>query len=68
MFSDGILAIIAGSDTTSSVLGGIFLNLLSHRDVYDRLRLEIDSAFPPGESDVFDAAKLGAMPLLNAVM
>ena len=63
---DGGLAIVAGADTTSSVLAGTFLNILSHRDVYDRLRHEIDSTFSLGEP--FDSVKLGAMPMLNAVM
>lgn len=65
---DGGLAIIAGADTTSSVLAGIFGNLVRHRDVYDRLRSEIDNAFPLGEGDPFDAGKLGELPYLNAVL
>ena len=65
---DGGLAIIAGADTTSSVLSGTFYYLLRYRDVYDRLRRQIDEAFPLGEGDPFDAGKLKEIPLLDAVM
>ena len=65
---DGVLAIVAGADTTSSVLAGIFANLLRNRDIYDRLRREVDTTFPPGEGELFDAAKMCTMQLLNAVM
>ena len=65
---EGTLAIAAGADTTSSVLAGIVCNLLQHRDVYDRLRNEIDSVFEPGQTDAFDAAKLAELVYLNAVM
>ena len=61
-------AIVAGADTTSTVLGGLFFYLLSNPGILDRLRKEIDTEFPLGEGEPFDAAKLAAMPYLNAVM
>ncbi|KAI5124823.1 hypothetical protein M0805_005453 [Coniferiporia weirii] len=68
VLSDGILAIVAGSDTTATVLSGLFYNLLPHRDDYIRLRKEVDEYFPPGEGDSVDASKLTEMPFLNAVI
>ncbi|KAH8108750.1 high nitrogen upregulated cytochrome P450 monooxygenase 2 [Phellopilus nigrolimitatus] len=68
IISNGGLAIVAGSDTTSSTLGGIFYYLLTHPDDYNRLQKEVDAVFPPGEGDPFDAAKLIGMPFLNAVI
>ena len=61
-------AIIAGADTTSTVISGLFYYLLSNRSVFDRLREEVDSAFPLGEGEPFDTSKLAKMPYLNAVM
>ncbi|KAL5498826.1 hypothetical protein ACEPAH_2181 [Sanghuangporus vaninii] len=66
--SDGALAIIAGSDTTSTTLSGLIYYLMSHPLDYRRLQNEIDSAFPPGEGDPFDTLKLSEMPFLNAVI
>lgn len=59
---------IAGSDTTSTTLSGLFYNLLSHPQEYARLQKELDTAFPPGEGDPFDTTKLADLPFLNAVM
>ena len=61
-------SIFDGGDTTSTVLGGIFFHLLANPSVLDRLREEVDAAFPPGEGEPFDAVKLSGMPFLNAVM
>ena len=66
--SDGSLAIIAGSDTTSTTLSGLFYYILSNAVEYKRLQAEIDTAFPPGEGDPFDTTMLAEMPYLNAVM
>ena len=65
---EGTLAIAAGADTTSSALAGVFCNLLRNREVYERLRNEIDAAFEPGQVDAFAASRLGELPYLNAVM
>ncbi|KAL5511138.1 hypothetical protein ACEPAH_4353 [Sanghuangporus vaninii] len=62
------IAIGAGSDTTSTVLGGLFFYLLSNPGVFDRLRKEVDSEFPLGEEEPFDSVKLAGMPYLNAVI
>jgi cytochrome P450 len=70
IIADGALAVIAGSDTTSTVLGNVFYNILANPEVYARLREEIDTYFPPGEMEhaVVDSTKLAVMPYLNAVM
>ena len=64
----GELAIVAGSDTTSTTLSGIFFYLLTHPECYARLREEVDAVFPPGEGEPFDATRLAEMKYLNAVM
>ncbi|OBZ79546.1 hypothetical protein A0H81_01401 [Grifola frondosa] len=67
VISDGALAMIAGSDTTASVLTSLFFCLLSHRETYDCLQAEIDSYFPPGEN-ALDTRYHAEMPYLNAVL
>ncbi|KAJ7675032.1 high nitrogen upregulated cytochrome P450 monooxygenase 2 [Mycena olivaceomarginata] len=62
---DIMLAIIAGSDTTSSVLANLFYSLLRNPDVYAKLKKEIDNAFGADE-DTLDVAKLQNMVYLNA--
>ncbi|PKS13167.1 hypothetical protein jhhlp_000511 [Lomentospora prolificans] len=44
LVSETCLQIIAGSDTAASSLRGIFLYLLTHPRVYNKLRAEIDEA------------------------
>lgn len=68
---NGELAIVAGSDTTSTTLSGVFFNLLTHPEYYERLRREVDDVFPPGEDPLSDAnagARMAEMKYLNAVM
>ena len=50
-------------------MSGVFYYLVTQRACFDRLRREIDTAFPPDEGrDPFDTTKLAALPYLNAVM
>lgn len=65
--SDGVLAIVAGSDTTATTLSSLFLSLLSHPQTYYRLQAEVDSFFPPGE-DLLSTAHHPHMSYLNAVI
>ncbi|EJF67274.1 high nitrogen upregulated cytochrome P450 monooxygenase 2 [Dichomitus squalens] len=65
--ADGTLAIVAGSDTTSSVLSNIFYCLLTHPEAYTRLRAEVDSYYPSGE-DALNTKHHANMPYLNAVI
>ncbi|EJD02378.1 high nitrogen upregulated cytochrome P450 monooxygenase 2 [Fomitiporia mediterranea MF3/22] len=61
-------AMVAGADTTSTVLDGLFFRILSNTAIFTKLRQEVDSEFPLGEGEPFDAVKLAAMPFLNAVI
>ncbi|KAI5119310.1 hypothetical protein M0805_004554 [Coniferiporia weirii] len=66
--ASGELAIVAGSDTTSTTLSGVFYYLLTHPEYYQRLRKEVDAAFPLGEGDPFDGTRLAELKFLNAVI
>nr|BED42935.1 cytochrome P450 monooxygenase [Trametes versicolor] len=50
LVSDGILAIIAGADTTSSGLTSLFFCLATHPEAYKRLQAEVDQFYPPGDN------------------
>ena len=65
--SAGVVAIIAGSDTSATALSHIFWFLIKNPDVKKRLQAEIDSTFPDGE-DTADYTKQTEMRYLNAVM
>ncbi|KIK41727.1 hypothetical protein CY34DRAFT_24266 [Suillus luteus UH-Slu-Lm8-n1] len=65
--SDGVLAIVAGSDTTATTLSSLFLSLLRHPQAYYRLQAEVDRFFPPGE-DVYSTVHHPHMSYLNAVI
>jgi cytochrome P450 len=65
--SDGVLAIVAGSDTTATTLSCLFWFLLSNPQAYLRLQAEVDDFFPPGE-DILSTAHHPEMSYLNAVM
>ncbi|KAJ6474484.1 cytochrome P450 [Mycena vitilis] len=65
--SNSVLAIVAGSDTSATVLANTFFLLLSHPESYNRLQAELDGAFPPGKEPT-DAASLSSLPYLNAVI
>ncbi|KAH8118801.1 high nitrogen upregulated cytochrome P450 monooxygenase 2 [Phellopilus nigrolimitatus] len=68
IIENGEVAIIAGSDTTSTVMSGIFYHLLANPDIYRRLQDEIDVAFPLGEGDPLDTTRLSELTFLNAVI
>jgi cytochrome P450 len=56
--SNSVLAIVAGSDTSATVLANTFFLLLSHRESYKRLKLELDEAFPRAVKEPTDPALL----------
>lgn len=72
--SHSLLTIVAGSDTTSTTLSAALCFLLSDRKVYDRLREELDSAFPDTTVSTIDGwpdiqiDQLAKLEYLNAVM
>ncbi|KIM78409.1 hypothetical protein PILCRDRAFT_11126 [Piloderma croceum F 1598] len=63
--SDGLIAVIAGSDTTATSLTAILYYLLLEPAKFDRLRSEVDGYFAPGEEPL-DSTKMASMPYLNA--
>ncbi|KAF7375103.1 High nitrogen upregulated cytochrome P450 monooxygenase 2 [Mycena sanguinolenta] len=63
--ADGALAIVAGADTTASVLSSLFFLLLSNPKYYEQLQAEIDVHFPPG-ADPLDPKPHADMKFLNA--
>lgn len=68
IISNVVLAIVAGSDTTSSVLSCTIYHLLQHPDYLRRLQKELDLAFPPSEHAAIQIDKLPHLELLNAIM
>nr|VWO97610.1 Exopolygalacturonase (ExoPG) (EC (Galacturan 1,4-alpha-galacturonidase) (Poly(1,4-alpha-D-galacturonide)galacturonohydrolase) [Ganoderma boninense] len=50
LVSDGILAMVAGSDTVASTLTSLFACLFAHPEVYEKLQEEVDKYYPPGEA------------------
>lgn len=67
LIDDGVLAIVAGADTTSSALTSIFYCLLTHPDACQKLQAEIDQFYPHGEDPV-DIKHHLDMHYLTAVM
>lgn len=70
LLSDATLAVVAGSDTTSTVLAMAFFSILASPEVYSRLREEVDRYFPPDElgNPIADSTIFAEMSYLNAVM
>lgn len=62
------IAIVAGSDTTSTVLSGIMYYLLQYPAYLQRLRQELDTAFPPEEHASIHLDKLANLEMLNAIV
>lgn len=67
VISDGVLATIAASDTTSSVLSNIFWNILRRPEYYKRLQAEVDKFYPAGE-DALDTVHHHKMHFLDALV
>ncbi|CAA7267082.1 unnamed protein product [Cyclocybe aegerita] len=65
VISDGGLAIIAGSDTTSTAIINLFYFLMCHPTSYKRLQAEIDEL---SDNDIMDFAKLAHLPYLNGCL
>ena len=62
-----MLALIAGSDTTATVLAHIFWCLLTHPEAYKRLQAEVDKFYSSSE-DSLDPKHIPDMQYLEAVM
>jgi hypothetical protein len=67
--SEAALAIIAGSDTTSTALAGAMFYMLTHPAALVRLRAELDSAAAGAALDIeIEADRLAKLPFLQAVI
>ena len=64
---EGLLAIVAGSDTVNGALSCAIYYLVCNPAVYEQLQDEIDAAFPSGEEPL-DVMKLSQMEWLNGCM
>lgn len=67
VFSEGGLAIIAGSDTTATTLTVLAYYLARDPARCARLRAEVDACFPDGEEPA-DFTRMVGMEYLNACM
>ncbi|KAI0641498.1 high nitrogen upregulated cytochrome P450 monooxygenase 2 [Trametes meyenii] len=67
LIDDGVLAIVAGADTTSSALSSLFFCLATHPEAYKCLQAEIDRFYPPGD-DPCDPKNYRNMSYLTAVI
>ncbi len=67
VISDGILALVAGSDTTAAVLSNTFWCLIRQPYAYKRLQAEVDQYYPRGE-DSLDPKHHVKMVYLDAVL
>jgi len=63
---DGILAIVAGSDTAAIALSQVFYFLIRNPRCMKRLSEEIDSKYPGATDPTLDFATQAEMPYLNA--
>ncbi|KDR74026.1 hypothetical protein GALMADRAFT_269528 [Galerina marginata CBS 339.88] len=68
IMSNSLLTIIAGSDTTASVLSNVMYYLLAHDKYFAALRQEIDEYFPLNQHVSIEITKFPAMKLLNAII
>lgn len=66
--SNALLTIVAGSDTTASVLSNIIYYLISNPHDLARLRDEIDHAYPVADENHITTDNLASLNFLNAVM
>ncbi|KAL4246842.1 Cytochrome P450 superfamily protein [Abortiporus biennis] len=67
VIAEGILATVAGSDTTSNALTVALYFLLKNQDAYRRLQAEVDKFYPQGE-DPLDSKHYKDMEFLEAVI
>lgn len=67
VFADGIMSIVAGSDTTATTLSAMWYYFLLNPTMLERLQVEVDTYFPGGEEPL-DFTRMVNMPFLNACM
>jgi cytochrome P450 len=67
VIADGALAIVAGTDTTSSSMTTLLFFLCRYRECFEKVRREIDLVFPEG-ADTMDTRKHPELVYLTACM
>ncbi|KAF7312845.1 hypothetical protein MKEN_00968500 [Mycena kentingensis (nom. inval.)] len=65
--ADGVLAIIAGSDTSAVALSAFIWCMLANPAVYKRVQLEVDAVYPDADA-VFDSDKHLELVFLTACL
>ncbi|EKM57316.1 uncharacterized protein PHACADRAFT_208410 [Phanerochaete carnosa HHB-10118-sp] len=65
IIADGLIALVAGSDSSAAVLSHFCYFMLRHPECAEQLHKEIDATFPPGE-DPLNFSRHADMPYLNA--
>ncbi|KAJ7805627.1 cytochrome P450 [Mycena olivaceomarginata] len=65
--ADGVLSIIAGSDTTSIAISSFVWFILRNPDIYRRVQGEVDSVYADGDS-LLDALKHDELRFLRACL
>lgn len=72
LFSEALLQILAGSDTTATAIRATMLYLIAHPRIYYRLQAEVDAAVrsgvAPGAPNIVQDATLRNLPYLQAVV
>jgi len=71
LFSEAVLQILAGSDTTATALRAIMLYLIANPRIYTKLQVEIDAAVASGDAPtgrVVSDSKARNFPYLQAVI
>ncbi|RDW95068.1 hypothetical protein BP5796_00831 [Coleophoma crateriformis] len=67
LMEDSRLIIIAGSDTTATVLANCFYYLTKHPHIFKKLQTILDQIFPQGASN-FTYEKVKAIPFLEGII
>ncbi|KAJ7481150.1 cytochrome P450 [Mycena galericulata] len=65
--ADGVLSIVAGSDTTSSALSSFVWFILSNPDVYRRVQAEVDVVYQTGDT-LLDSSRHAELKFLTACL
>lgn len=72
LFTEAVLQILAGSDTTATAVRSIMLYLITHPRIYYRLQAEVDSAIrsgvAPAAPSIIQDTSLQGLPYLQAVV
>ncbi|KAJ7745908.1 cytochrome P450 [Mycena maculata] len=63
--ADGIVAIVAASDTTASTLSSLMWFLMSNPELYQRVQVELDGVYPEG-ADPLDVSQHDQLVFLSA--